>query len=195
MITEERSTRRPWVRGAVIGAWAVTVLWLCSDAGFNITAFLLAEFGGLLLLGWWLGGLVWWLARRRRRLPVGAPLSTRRNVIRWIWEPVTILTCFAIAYTGVLFPVRFALSRPALDRYASQLRDRGDSTPPAGARVHLFRVREVELRPNGVVRLITTSCMFDDCGVAYSPAGPPPVIGEDSYRHLSGNWWHWFRSW
>lgn len=184
----------PWIRRATIGTWAVVVLWLGSDAGFNIFAFLLANYGGLILLGWWLARLVWWVARRRRS-PADEPVSTRRRVLRWLWEPVTIVACWAIVYTGILFPTRFAVSRPALERYARQVQERGDSAPPTGGIVGLFRLREVELLPNGVVRLITTSCMLDDCGVAYSPKGPPPVIGEDSYRRLSGNWWHWYRSW
>ena len=184
----------PWIPRAAIGIWAAAALWLGSDTGFDIVGFLLAEIGGLVLLVWWLSRLIRWLARRRRT-PSDRPESTRRHVLRWLWEPVTIVACWAIAYTGILFPARFAMSRPALDRYALQLRERGDSAPPAGRIVGLFKLREVELRPDGVVRLITTQCMFDDCGLAYSPKGPPPVIGEDSYRHLSGNWWHWYRSW
>ena len=195
MTVADRSGRvATWIWRAAIGVWALVVLWLGSDAGFNIVAFLVAEYGGLLLLGWWLIRLVRWLMRRRRS-PVVETESTRRRVLYWAWEPLTIVACFAIAYTGVLFPARFAVSRPALDRYATEVRERGDSTPPAGRLVGLFRVREVELLTDGVVRLITTECMLDDCGMAYSPKGPPPVIGEDSYRHLTGNWWHWWRSW
>jgi hypothetical protein len=37
--------------------------------------------------------------------------------------------------------------------------------------------------------------LVDDCGVVYSPTGEPPVVGEDSYEHISGPWWHWYRSW
>ena len=186
--------KRAAIPRVVLGLWAVVVIWLGSDAGFNIIAFLVAEFGGLILLGWWLARLVVWLVRRRRS-PGAEPAFTRSHTIRWLWEPVTIVACFAIAYTGILFPARFAVSRPALDRYAMQVRERGDSTPPPGKLVGLFRVREVELLPDGVVRLITTECMLDDCGMVYSPIGRPPVIGEDSYRPLSGNWWHWHRSW
>ena len=187
----KRLTR--WIPGVTVGAWALAVLWLGTDAGYSIPAFLVAEMGGLLLLGWWLARVVWWWARRRRS-PGREPLA-RGLFLRRLWEPLTIVTCGMIAFTGIGFPARFAMSRPALDRYVQELRARGDSTPPAGHVVGLFRLREVEVLPGGVVRLITTSCMMDNCGIAYSLNGPPPVIGEDSYRHLSGNWWHWFRSW
>jgi len=193
-VTEQRARIGQWITRAPIGIWALVVLWLGSDAGFNMLAFLLAHFGGLLLLGWWAVRLVIWLTARPRS-QVGESVPIRRHFLRWLWEPVTIVACWAVAFTGILFPARFAVSRPALDRYVTEVRERGDSTPPPGRIVGLFKVREVELRPDGVVRLITTSCMLDDCGMAYSPKGPPPVIGEDSYRHLSGNWWHWFRSW
>ena len=183
-----------WLPGVAVSAWALAVLWLGTDAGYSIPAFLVAELGGLLLLGWWLTRLVLWVAHSRKRRPQ-EPVNSRPLVLRWLWEPLTIVTCGAIALTGIGFPARFALSRPALDRYAQQVRERGDSTPPAGQVVGLFRLREVELLPGGVVRLITTSCMMDDCGIVHSPTGRPPVIGEDSYRQLSGDWWHWFRSW
>jgi hypothetical protein len=64
-----------------------------------------------------------------------------------------------------------------------------------GTRAGLFRVQEVEALPGGIVRLITTDCMFDHCGVVYCPKGTPPRIGEDSYSPLGWNWWHWLRSW
>jgi hypothetical protein len=36
--------------------------------------------------------------------------------------------------------------------------------------------------------------MFDDCGIAFRRT-KPPVVGEDRYNHLVGNWWRWWRSW
>ena len=193
-MTETAKKRLALIPGTVLGAWALAVLWLGSDAGYSITAFLVSEVGGLLLLGWWLTRLVLWVAKRRKH-PGHAPRMTGRPVLRWAWEPMTVVTCAAIALTGIGFPARFALSRSALDRYAQQVRERGDSMPPAGQVVGLFKLREVELLPGGVVRLITTSCMMDDCGLVHSPIGRPPVVGEDAYTRLSGDWWHWFRSW
>jgi hypothetical protein len=61
--------------------------------------------------------------------------------------------------------------------------------------VGLFVVRETEALPNGVVRMITTTCGFDKCGLTYSANGAPPVIGEDSYRPLGAGWWQWEESW
>jgi hypothetical protein len=104
--------------------------------------------------------------------------------------------CFAFVWSGASFWVRFQCSRPALNRYvqsASPMIASGTFTP--GVRVGLFWLREAEVLPDGVVRMITTDCMFDQCGVVYSPRGAPPVVGEDTYNALGGPWYHWWRSW
>lgn len=178
----------------MIGTFALASLWLGSNAGLSFEALLVAQYGGLLLLGWWLVRLVRWLVTRRRTT-IDEPVSPGRIALRWLWEPLTIVGCWAIVLTGIAFPLRFAASRPALDRYVAHIEQQGDATPSAGEIVGLFRLREVDVLPGGVVRLITTTCMLDDCGVVYSPNSAPPRIGEDVYRPLSGGWWHWFRSW
>ncbi len=61
-------------------------------------------------------------------------------------------------------------------------------------RVGLFKVRETELLKSETVRLITAEDFVDHAGFVYSPQ-KPPVLGEDSYSHLYGSWWHWQRSW
>jgi hypothetical protein len=169
--------------------WAVYVLALGSDAGLTVPVLLVLVWGGvglLLLWGLYLGVHV--LATRR---------SPQRRHVRWLLAgPALLLLCFAIVWTGAAFWVRFFISRPALDAYVRRASPEslGGSFKP-GLRVGLFWLREAELLPGGTVRMITTQCMFDDCGVVYSPSGKPPRLGEDHYSSLGGAWWHWWRSW
>jgi hypothetical protein len=61
-------------------------------------------------------------------------------------------------------------------------------------RIGLFSVRELECLGE-CRRFITAHDFLDDAGLAYCPTGRPPVVGEDSYSHLYGGWWRWYRSW
>jgi hypothetical protein len=108
------------------------------------------------------------------------------------------LVCGILVFSGVLCSIRFLLCRPFLDAYVAQiasgqLQPHGYGTPKHW--VGLFRVAESELQPGGVVRMITASDFLDDAGFTYSPISPPPRIGEDSYTHIIGPWYHWHRSW
>ena len=102
-----------------------------------------------------------------------------------------------VVWTGAAFRVRFMASLPWLGPYAAAVSASNASAAPVAAprRVGFFAVREVELLPQGVVRLITTDCMFDHCGLVFSPNGRPPVVGEDNYVRLPSGWWQWLRSW
>lgn len=169
--------------------WAVYVLLFGSDAGLRIPVFLVLVWGGAGVLGLWI-------------LRFGVHLFTHkrtpgsRRVARLLLEPAALALCFALVWTGAAFWLRFHLSKPALEAYVRNERPAllaGTFKP--GVRVGLFWLREAEVVPQGVVRLITTDCMFNDCGLVYSPAAQPPVIGEDTYRPLGGPWYHWWRSW
>src|SRR5262245_57080486 len=127
------------LRLAALGAWVLSTLLLGSDAGFSIVAFILALYGGLLLVGVWLARFVWSF-RNRRRSGASEPLPLRQSLIKWIWEPVTIVIVCMLVLTAALFPLRFALSRPALERYVTEIQQRGDSLPPTGQIVGLFRM-------------------------------------------------------
>jgi hypothetical protein len=101
------------------------------------------------------------------------------------------------AMTGLAFQVRFVMSRPFLDSYVRSVQS-GPLVADRSLRpvlVGLFVVRETEALPNDVVRMITTTCGFDTCGLTYSPKGSPPVIGEDIYEPLGSGWWQWQESW
>lgn len=170
--------------------WLVYLLGWGTDAGLTVPVVLVSLWGGVALLVVWLVRLVLYHRGTRQNL-------AERRMRRVLLEPVVIMACVGLVWSGIGFRVRFVASRPALARFVRDARpsiSRGEV--PAGTRVGLFRVKEAEVLPGGTVRLITTECMFDDCGVAYSPDNtPPPVIGEDMYEPLGGGWWHWWRSW
>lgn len=157
-----------------------------------MSALFLTAYGGFFLLVIWLVRLVRWLLRGRSSSGV-QPVAIGRRVLRWVWEPATVVIVFVLVYYGLAFPTRFRLSRSALESYVQ--RAQAGDVPSQARVVGLFRVRETEVLPGGVVRLITTTCMLDDCGVVFSPRRRPPTIGEDSYYPLSDGWWRWWRSW
>jgi hypothetical protein len=170
-------------------AWVVAGLLLGSDAGQTVPVMLGLTYGGVAVLALGVISLVLHLVVTRR-----AP--DRRGWRRWAVLALAFVLCVVFVFSGWAFRVRFLLSLPPLDAFVATQGDTiasGQLAP--GTRVGLFWVREAEALPGGVVRLITTPCVFDDCGVAYSPGGTPPRIGEDVYSKLSARWYHWFRSW
>jgi len=170
-------------------SWALYLIVFASDAGLPLVPLLVTAWGAVGLLGIWLGRslLRLFLLRRRRE----STTSARALLL----EPLAIVALAGAVFTGIAFEGRFLLSRHALDRYVREVKPSGRKGSRASARVGLFYIRETERLPGGTVRFITSVCMFDDCGLAYSPSGEPPRIGEDIYHHLSGPWWHWWRSW
>jgi len=170
-------------------SWCLYVVGRGSDAGLSLFVVLASVWGGGALVLLWSIRLVLYVVATRK-----VPESRRWR--QWAIEPLALMVCFTLAWSGLAFRARFLLSRPALDRYARAPTVVAPHYPPTqGPRVGLFWIREAEVLPGGVVRMITTDCMFDDCGLAYSPGGEPPVIGEDRYTALGGGWWHWWRSW
>lgn len=177
-------------------AWFVFVVGCFSDAGSGFFPPLVLFFGSLLWGSIWLVRLIVSLVRQWRG-------SVPRQILRhaalyWGLEPAAILLCGVLALSGILCHARFRLCRPALDAYvtdvvAGRVQPHGYGTPKRW--VGLFRVIETELQPDGVVRIITAREYLDDAGFTFSPVSPPPRIGEDSYYHITGPWYHWHRSW
>jgi hypothetical protein len=177
--------RRVTVRAAtgLAAAWFAGVVWFTSDGGVSVYDLFIVFYGGGAIFLTWLIAI--------------AVLAIRKLTIPWI--PFNIAASLVIAGAAVLFTdraidLRLVVSRSALGRYVADATSRGRAEK--GVRVGAFFVREVEVLPDGVVRIITADCgLADDCGLTYSPHGRPPVIGEDRYTHLTGRWWHWWRSW
>jgi len=173
------------------GVLLVTYLMLFgSDAGLSLHVVAAAAFGGPAIL-------VLWALRVALHLVATRRAPERRRVRRLVAEPCVLLICFAFVFSGAAFWLRFALSWPSLNRYAQTIPttvEAGSFT--RGGQVGLFWLKEVEVLPQGVVRMITAEChILDDCGLVYSPTGAPPVIGEDTYESMVGAWYHWWRSW
>jgi hypothetical protein len=166
-------------------AWFIVYLIIFSDAGVPFPTWLGMSAGLLVLAAVWLLrlGITFNFARMRRR-----------NIIR------TQLTCWvaipALLAGGVLLAnvrqtvlcARVYLSADALVHAVP--------TPSDDERwVGLFHVREFS-RFDRELRFITNECgLVDTCGIIFSPDGPPPHRGEDSFSHLYGPWWHWYQSW
>lgn len=170
--------------------WATFVGILCTDSGIGMLWFLLFFYGGAGLLALWALRALVHVAWGRKREP-SAPWPS------WVLEPVFVGLVATAVTTGLAFQVRFVMSKPFLDWYVRSVQS-GDVVADRSLRltlVGLFIVRETEALPNGVVRMITTTCGFDTCGLAYSPKGTPPVIGEDIYEPLGSGWWQWQASW
>jgi hypothetical protein len=153
-------------------------------------------YGSLLWGVIWLLRLVVTVVRQQRG---SVPRQTLRHaLVHWGVEPVVLLLCGVLAFTGILGHIRFRLCRPSLDAYVAEVvsgrvQPHGYDSPKRW--VGLFHVAETELQPHGVVRIITASVFLDDAGFTYSPVSPPPRIGEDSYEHITGYWYRWHRSW
>jgi hypothetical protein len=139
--------------------------------------------------------LVLWALRVGLHLAITRRAPERRRVRRLVAQPLGLLICVAFVSSGAAFWVRFMLSRSLLKDYVQTASPTvtASSLPP-GVQVGLFRLRTAEVLPQGVVRMITTECgVIDSCGLVYSPAGKPAVVGEDVYDSLGGPWYHWYR--
>jgi hypothetical protein len=171
-------------------AWALTLLLMGSDAGLTLWA---------LLLLMWGGPAVAIVAIIRLAVGLARPHAAfRGRSVRVFAAEVAVLALLACSvWSGLAFRARFVMSLPWLKAYVATV----TTSHSSGAGVvvprivGLFRVREVEVLPEGAVRLITTECMLDHCGIVYSPARRPPVVGEDAYARLPFGWWQWWRSW
>ena len=172
----------------VTGVWGVSSLLMGSNAGLTMGA-------GMWLVGGFFVLMIGWLISLRRSARPAVKLGLSRRARRYL-APLFVAFCALTILVGLPFRIRFALSEDDLQQYAQEVTK---SPPPWGLAqpvpVGLFDVQQVEVLPKGVVRMITTTCGLDDCGIVYSPNGPPPVVGEDSYTEIGGGWWTWLRSW
>jgi hypothetical protein len=169
--------------------WVAYLLLFGSDAG--------VPFFPVLMVVVWSGVavLLLWVLRVVLHLVVTRNARERRHVRRLAAEPLALLACLAFVSSGAAFRVRFMMSRALLNVYVQTAAPEiasGAFVP--GVRVGLFWLRDAEVLPQGVVRLITTECaVVDSCGLVYSPTGAPPRVGEDAYESLGAPWYHWYR--
>ncbi len=120
--------------------------------------------------------------------------SLVRRLLSFACFPVAFAVAIVVATTDIGFCGRLWLCETEVARFARTVQPQTDWESQKSARVGLFAVTEVD-RHGDCVRMITAKDFLDDAGLTYCPVGQPPRIGEDSYRHLWGPWWHWHRSW
>lgn len=118
----------------------------------------------------------------------------------WALEPAVALLVFLLALSGVFFHLRFMISERSLTRYADDVRagkiDLAFEFTHEPRRVGLYVVTVTDLLPDGTVRVITSKHgVMDKAGFVQSSQSPPPRQGEDSYKHIRGQWWKWYQSW
>jgi hypothetical protein len=174
--------------------WLLCLLVASSDAGQGMLVWMIYFFGGVALAVFWVIRLFLFFIVRGRAPAV--ELSKHALRLRWSIEPVLLLLGVLFMHSSVLFSLRFQMSRPALERFVQQVQSSSIPASRQARSVGLFHIRETELVQSNIVRLITPrSGMTDHAGLVYSPTSAPPRIGEDVHTHISGPWWHWFRSW
>jgi len=172
-------------------AWLAAALVLESDAGIP------------LYVGWGLTGtglllVLAWVFRVRRLVSSGQHDRLVRGrsanrVLTWAMAPLAIAVALLGAWSDMPLRMRVILGQGPLLRHALALRDDPtQATEGGGHEFGIFAVYESSV-VSGQVRLITTPCGSDVCGLVYSPDGEPLVVTKDSYRHLWGPWWHWRR--
>ena len=180
----------------LVSVWFVFVVVCFSDADNDLPQFLALLFGSVLWDLVWLARFIVTLVRQRR---ASIPRQTLRHALLfWGFEPVVLLLCGVLALTGSLFHGRFLLSHSSLNAYAAEVvaahvKPHGHGT--AKHWVGLFRVAEIELQQDGVVRIITASGFLSDAGFTFSPVSFLPRTDEDTYHYITGAWYHWHRSW
>ncbi len=185
ILYELSSTKGVRAVNSMLCVWFACVVWLSSDAGMGMGAIMLLPLSGLALAAVSYAQL---FAHRKIR-PDDSP-------DRWLVQklnPTLLALAVVFCLTGAPFYLRFYLSKSSLSAYVANLAVQTNSR--ADNRVGLFLVRETETR-DGTVRLITCDDgMVDHAGLVFSPNGKPERVGEDSYKHITGPWWLWQRSW
>lgn len=140
---------------------------------------------GLVCLAWLGAATLWLLAL------LATSLTWRQSPRRWLLAgPLLALATIGPGVAGWWFDARLALSWPAMQSFAEHPPPEGD----APGRVGLYRVANYE-RFEGGFRFHTGDELLDFVGLAYCGGCRPPVIYEDSYDHLRGDWWVWHQSW
>jgi hypothetical protein len=180
---------RRFLRGAAI-VWSVVALVAHSDTGVAFPLWMLLEGTCLVLFVVWLVALM--IAFGDRRRAPQAPGALRA----WLGVPLPVVAAFVAIWLALPLKTRLFLSGPALVQSGAFL----NQVPAADFQnrppwVGLFRIRGFS-QFGSELRFLTSDCgLVDSCGLVYSPGGPPPNRGEDTFDHLYAEWWHWHQSW
>jgi hypothetical protein len=173
----------------VVVAWAVAVLVMTSD-GVGFADTVVYFFGGLALGTF----AVVTTAAAFGHGAVAKQWPVASEIALLVVQLAIIAAVAGSVVLDVPFAARFAASRSALE--AAALRTRAAHQPAVPGTIGLFRVTEIDRAGSAVRFIVGDAGLFNDsAGVVYSPDGQPPVVDEDSYQHIGGPWWSWYRSW
>jgi hypothetical protein len=182
--------RLPLILSAIASLWCAIVVVTFSDAGVPFPTWLAVSFFGVFLAVVSIIGIA--ITYTRRRAEASEP---SRNLRWFILTTAMIISVFVLAGTSQLLWIRVYLSAKALQQSGPILAGvPPDTLYTQGRWIGLFHVREFA-QFGSELRFITNECgIVDNCGIIFSPDGPPPSRGEDSFAHLFGPWWHWYQS-
>ena len=167
---------------AFFGAsWCVVLGYCASGVGVAYPAVLATLLVTVLLLG------------------SGAVLAFQSTIASGRRYLFTLAAAIVVATAGVLgiflggqsalnplFRLRFALSEPALSRYAAEA---SPADVVENRDIGLFHFARIERLPTEV-RFIGGMCgVVDQCGLAYRPASPPGPSGKERLAPLGGRWY------
>jgi hypothetical protein len=176
----EHPMMRIWIPYVLPVSWLMVSIWYLTDAAVDLLPTYALMAGTALMVLAWIVGLVSRIGSRQPNDGAAAALS-----VEWLaFQTIAIAIVVLLFVSSAGLTVRTRLSAQALLA----------SSCDAQGFIGLFHVREHECIGE-CRRFITARAFLDDAGLAYCPAGHPPRVGEDSYAHLYGGWWRWYRSW
>ena len=114
---------------------------------------------------------------------------SRRHLTRWLVIPAILVVTVLVVGSDIPFLVRFAMSRPELDRVAADVMAGGSTDRTS---IGLFPVEYVERTTDGMVFSISGSGFLGSSSIEYAPNGPPGDAEDfGGVELLGGGWWMW----
>jgi hypothetical protein len=149
----------------------------------------------LILMVCWGGLAAFWVIGLPATIIWRRALPAKGTWRHWLVIPALAATVVGFWFSSAPLYARFLVSRLVMnDLGAEVLASPGRAAPP-NQRLGLYWAKDIE-RVRGAVRFHVASSGFgNSVGFAYSPAGEPPQLGEDTYWHLEGPWYVWEESW
>ncbi len=113
----------------------------------------------------------------------------------WGVAPLLFLATVLMFYLHIPFSVAFAVSRPAMERFAHQSMASQSSLSQQPHRLGLYSTEGFDIMPWGM-RFYIYSGWDTDYGFAYSSQGTLPTehgsnLSTDNYIPIAGNWYEW----
>ena len=171
--------------------WVFVCLTNFTNSGISTPNAVMAFY---LALAW----IVVWIVRivAQRRGKKENPEIPRKHL--WLAEPAIIAVGFLFSYYPGPY-LRFFLSESSMENYVENVRsgdvDLNFEWHHPVTTIGLYSTSITDLLEDKTVRFITSSDgIFDRAGFAHSIKGPPMARSQNSYRHISGNWWYWRQS-